>query len=215
MLDDKSLNGWLSTLGKTGKAARDASLREDWPSDENSDIKELIDDISFALDEIMQSNEIEVIKSLDNSTLLGLSALFSFPRTLRLINILGNADPDKLSSLTNRSLAIDEQSRQFIEMLYVRISYTARTCLMIKIFSKERVRVILAKLSENIAKQSNKLSATEKGQTETGQTETGQAESNLTGSESKQAATRPGELHDNGLDMTDLDITKEDINDEN
>ncbi|MBO1897700.1 hypothetical protein HNW13_018335 [Shewanella sp. BF02_Schw] len=204
MLDDKSLNGWLASLGKTGKAAHDASVREDWPCDGHDDIKILIEDISLALDEIIQSNDIEVIKALDNSNLLGLSALFSFPRTLRLINILGNADPDKLSSLTDRSLAIDEQSRLFIEMLYVRISYTARTCLMIKIFSRERVKIILSKLSENILKQSSNQEVVKSK-------ETSKIES-TTNEKAKEAPKT--NFDDEGIDLNDTQIIKEDNDDE-
>tara|TARA_R110002033_G_scaffold135713_3_gene175283 strand:- start:9982 stop:10599 length:618 start_codon:yes stop_codon:yes gene_type:complete len=204
MLDDKSLKGWLASLGKPGKAAHDASAREDWPCDGDDDIKLLIEDISLALDEIIQSNDIEVIKALDNSNLLGLSALFSFPRTLRLINILGNADPDKLSNLTDRSLAIDEQSRMFLEMLYVRISYTARTCLMFKIFNRERMKIILTKLSENILKQnSNQVAINNQEQSEIKST-----------SDKNDKGILISKFDDDGIDLNEDQITREDNDDE-
>jgi hypothetical protein len=138
MLDERSLKNWLLTLGDTAKAAVDAGLREDWPSDSEKNIQILINELSITIEDLLQRNELEKLKSLDNSTLLGLSALFTFPRTLRLLNIIGNVDPEKISHIANKSLAIDQQSKEFLELLYLRIAYTARTYLMLKIFSKER-----------------------------------------------------------------------------
>ncbi|GGB52780.1 hypothetical protein GCM10011607_11600 [Shewanella inventionis] len=211
MLDDRSLKDWLVTLGNTAKAAVDASLREDWPSDEDKDIKELIEDISSALNDITQSNEIEVIKSLDNSTLLGLSALFSFPRTLRLINILGTANPDKLASLTDKSLVVDEESKQFIEMLYVRISYTARTFLMLKIFSSERVKVIFTKLNENIKRQTPQNIETAQPVT----TEPVTTEPPPDTAQAQAQAITTNEFDDDGIDFDEIIKPDEEKSDEN
>ncbi|WP_229706625.1 type IVB secretion system protein IcmW [Shewanella inventionis] len=186
-------------------------MREDWPSDEDKDIKELIEDISSALNDITQSNEIEVIKSLDNSTLLGLSALFSFPRTLRLINILGTANPDKLASLTDKSLVVDEESKQFIEMLYVRISYTARTFLMLKIFSSERVKVIFTKLNENIKRQTPQNIETAQPVT----TEPVTTEPPPDTAQAQAQAITTNEFDDDGIDFDEIIKPDEEKSDEN
>ena len=157
MFDKADVRSWLVGLGDIGKAAFDAEIREDWPADDEEDIQKLISAISIILKEKMIEGNDQVLSNADNSTLLGLMAMFSFPRALRLLNILGNSSLDKLSSITDPALAVDEQSTAHMQLVFLRISYMARTTLIIRIFSKERTTLVLDALLNQSLKTVQKI----------------------------------------------------------
>ncbi|MCZ4337814.1 hypothetical protein [Shewanella colwelliana] len=151
MLENKEINSWLTSLGSTARAALDAQQREDWPSDDEPAVQEAIENVSERLKALIGEGNKDFLNNVDDSTLLSLLAMFSFPRSLRLLQIIGNNSPEKLSSITKEEFISNESSQAYYWLLNSRLYYTARTALLVSIFSRDRIAIVLQTLMDATA----------------------------------------------------------------
>jgi hypothetical protein len=138
MITDDKITAWLLMLGTMSNVLLDARVREDWPSDNDAEVEALITAISDQLDLMSNKDKLSDLVKVDDATLLGVIAMFSFPRAVRLIQLIGETSSSKLTRIFSKSLITDEQSAKYINILYARISYLSKTYLLFKIFNKER-----------------------------------------------------------------------------
>ncbi len=160
MLENKEINSWLTSLGSTARAALDAQQREDWPSDDEPLVQEAIEGVSESLKKHIGEGNTDFLKHVDDATLLSLLALFSFPRALRLLQIIGNNSPEKLGAITKEEFISNESSKPYYWLLNSRLCYTAQTALLVSIFSRDRIAIVLQTLMDATAQKEQVNSST-------------------------------------------------------
>lgn len=153
MIDNDKLKTWILTLGQLASVLHDAKVREDWPSDEDVDVELIIEQISEKLDELKLNKSLEALAQVDDETLLGVLAMFSFPRAVRMIQIIGEISSTKLTGIMNKRLRKDELSTKYVTILYARVQYLAKTQLLFRLFNRQRsfeiVNGIVALIEKN------------------------------------------------------------------
>ncbi|MDI5833333.1 hypothetical protein OCF84_20585 (plasmid) [Shewanella xiamenensis] len=143
MIDDNKLKVWMITLGNLATVLNDAKIREDWPSDEDAEVELIIGQISEKLDELKVSKSLEALAQVDDQTLLGVLAMFSFPRAVRMLQIIGEISSSKLTGIMNKRLITDDISAKYLNILYARVRYLAKTHLLFRLFNTERSHEIV------------------------------------------------------------------------
>lgn len=138
MISNSNIQSWMLALGTVSTVLSDAKVREDWPCDEDADVEALITAISDRLDELKANGMLEALVNVDDETLLGLLAMFSFPRAVRVIQLIGERSSSKLTSVLDKKLSKDPQSAKYLNILYARIHYLSKTRLLFKLFNPER-----------------------------------------------------------------------------
>lgn len=138
MINDNKIKTWMTMLGSLSTVIHDARLREDWPSDDESDVVSIINEISDILDILKAEDKLSRLESVDDATLLGVLAMFSFPRAVRLIQLIGERSSSKLTNVLSKRLVTDDQSEKYLTILYARIVYLSKTQLLSKLFSSQR-----------------------------------------------------------------------------
>jgi hypothetical protein len=155
MITDEKINSWMLMLGSMSNVLLDARVREDWPSDDDAEVEALIIDISEQLSLMSHKDSLSDLVKVDDATLLGVIAMFSFPRAVRLIQLIGETSSNKLTRIFSKSLITDEQSAKYINILYARVSYLSKTYLLFKIFNKERSLEITTGIREIALREKN------------------------------------------------------------
>lgn len=138
MINNNNIRTWMTMLGSLSTVIHDARLREDWPSDDESEVESLINDISDILDVLKAEERLSQLENVDDATLLGVLAMFSFPRAVRLIQLIGERSSSKLTNVLSKRLVTDEQTEKYLTILYARIVYLSKTQLLSKLFNSQR-----------------------------------------------------------------------------
>ncbi|MBE8233233.1 MAG: hypothetical protein HAW67_05805 [Endozoicomonadaceae bacterium] len=163
MLQEKKVNKWITSLGDKNNSSvqiydardiiQDAAVREDWPCDSEKEVMELIEEISEQFDIMNNSNDFSALIQSSSQDLLGITALLSFPRAVRLISLIGTHSPEKMVDLFDHNHVNSEETSQYLIILSLRVKYLARTLLALRIFGSQRTQEVLELLKKKQTQQ--------------------------------------------------------------
>lgn len=119
------------------------SDKESWPTIDDPEIEEII----FKINEMSLSN-LEKLGTVRPTVYLGLMAILSLPRCIRMLQVIGNEVPEKIKEITNVSILDDEDAKAYFATLMQRLQLIIRINLLGKVYSEERRALVIKYIIE-------------------------------------------------------------------
>jgi hypothetical protein len=119
------------------------SDKESWPTINDPEIEEIIDKLNG-----MSLNHVDKIKSVSPAVCLGLMAVLSLPRCIRMLQVIGNEVPEKIKEITNVSILDDEDARAYFATLMQRLQLIIRINLLGRVYSEDRRALVIKYIIE-------------------------------------------------------------------
>ena len=122
------------------------SNKENWPTDNDPEIEEIINKIND-----VSADKMEKINSLDPMVCLGLMAVLSLPRSIRMLQVIGNEAPIKIKEITNVSILDDEEATAYFATLMQRLQLIIRINLLGRVYSEERRALVIKYIIDGVS----------------------------------------------------------------
>lgn len=119
------------------------SDKESWPTINDPEIEEIILKINS-----VSLQHVEKLESLSPTVCLGLMAVLSLPRCIRMLQVIGNEAPTKIKEITNVSILDDEDARSYFATLMQRLQLIIRINLLSRVYSEERRALVIKYIIE-------------------------------------------------------------------
>lgn len=119
------------------------SDKESWPTIDDPEIEEII----FKINE-MSISHIEKLGTVSPTVCLGLMAVLSLPRCIRMLQVIGNEVPEKIKEITNVSILDDEDAKAYFATLMQRLQLIIRINLLGRVYSEDRRALVIKYIIE-------------------------------------------------------------------
>jgi hypothetical protein len=121
------------------------SDKEVWPTDKEPDVELIIEQVNAVF-----PRNIEKLSSLSASVCLGLLAVLSLPRSIRMLQVIGNEAPIKIKEITSLPVINDEEAKTYFSTLMNRLELIMKINLLSRVYSKERRALVMKYILEGV-----------------------------------------------------------------